>query len=141
MRIFRVGSATRALRWWQSAMCGVTSPRRTSRSSASAKPQTIGKPSSRGATSTWWTIIDIGHWWVGSDYARVVGTMRNFFPERMVRATSQFMRMNTDDGDIFIGEYTNCAIGSIQSSFVTVGVRHGDHDELTLETELHQKAI
>jgi predicted dehydrogenase len=66
-------------------------------------------------------IIDIGHWWVGADYARVVGTMRNFIPERMVRATSQFMRMNIDDGDIFIGEYTNGAIGSIQSSFVTIG--------------------
>jgi predicted dehydrogenase len=66
-------------------------------------------------------IIDIGHWWVGADFARVVGTMRNFIPERMVRATSQFMRMNIDDGDIFIGEFTNGAIGSIQSSFVTIG--------------------
>jgi predicted dehydrogenase len=66
-------------------------------------------------------IIDIGHWWVGADYARVVGTMRNFIPERMVRATNRFMRMNIDDGDIFIGEYTNGAIGSIQSSFVTIG--------------------
>ena len=66
-------------------------------------------------------IIDIGHWWIGADYARVVGTMRNFIPERMVRATGQFMRMNIDDGDIFIGEYTNGAIGSIQTSFITVG--------------------
>ena len=63
-------------------------------------------------------IIDIGHWWVGADYARVVGTMRNFIPERMVRATGQMMRMNIDDGDIFIGEYTNGALGSIQTSFV-----------------------
>jgi predicted dehydrogenase len=66
-------------------------------------------------------IIDIGHWWVGADYARVVGTMRNFIPERMVRATGQFMRMNIDDGDIFMGEYTNGAIGSIQTSFITIG--------------------
>ena len=66
-------------------------------------------------------IIDIGHWWVGADYTRVVGTMRNFIPERMVRATGQMMRMNIDDGDIFIGEYANGAIGSIQTSFVTVG--------------------
>ena len=66
-------------------------------------------------------IIDIGHWWVGADFARVVGTMRNFIPERMVRATGQMMRMNIDDGDIFIGEYTNGAIGSIQTSFVTIG--------------------
>jgi predicted dehydrogenase len=66
-------------------------------------------------------IIDIGHWWVGADYSSVVGTMKNFVSERMVRATGTMMRMNIDDGDIFIGEYTNGAIGSIQTSFVTVG--------------------
>ncbi|RIK43402.1 MAG: gfo/Idh/MocA family oxidoreductase, partial [Chloroflexi bacterium] len=66
-------------------------------------------------------IIDIGHWWVGADYSRVVGTMKNFIPERMVRATGTMMRMNIDDGDIFIHEYTNGAIGSIQTSFVTIG--------------------
>lgn len=66
-------------------------------------------------------IIDIGHWWVGADYARVVGILKNFVPERVVRATGTMMRMNIDDGDIFIGEYTNGVIGSIQTSFVTVG--------------------
>ena len=66
-------------------------------------------------------VIDIGHSWVGADYARVVGTLRNFIPERMVRATGQMMRMNIDDGDIYIGEYTNGVISSIQTSFVTIG--------------------
>ncbi len=66
-------------------------------------------------------IIDIGHWWVGADYTRVTGIMRNFIPERMVRSTGRMMRMNIDDGDIFIGEYANGAIGSIQTSFVTIG--------------------
>ena len=66
-------------------------------------------------------VIDIGHWWVGADYTRVVGTMRNFIPERMVRATGRMMRMNIDDGDIYISEYANGAIGSIQTSFVTIG--------------------
>jgi predicted dehydrogenase len=66
-------------------------------------------------------IIDIGTWWVGSGYARVVGTMRNFIPERMVRDTGRMMRMNIDDGDMFIGDYANGALGSIQSSFVTIG--------------------
>ena len=66
-------------------------------------------------------IIDIGAWAVGADYTEVVGTMRNFIPERMVRATGRVMRMNIDDGDIFIGEFGNGAIGSIQTSFVTVG--------------------
>ncbi len=66
-------------------------------------------------------IIDLGMWFVGSRYASVVGTMRNFVPERVVRATGQMMRMNIDDGDIFIGEFTNGALGSVQTSFVTVG--------------------
>ena len=47
--------------------------------------------------------------------------MRNFVPERMVRATGTMMRMNIDDGDIYIGEYTNGVLGSIQTSYVTVG--------------------
>jgi predicted dehydrogenase len=66
-------------------------------------------------------IIDLAHWLVGSAFERVVGTMRNFIPERMVRATGTMMRMNIDDGDIFLGEFTNGALASIQTSFVTVG--------------------
>jgi predicted dehydrogenase len=66
-------------------------------------------------------IIDIGHLLVGADFTSVVGTMRNFIPERMVRQTGRMMRMNIDDGDIFMGEFANGALGSIQTSFVTVG--------------------
>ena len=66
-------------------------------------------------------IIDLGHLFMGSRLTQVVGTMKNFIPERMVRATGTMMRMNIDDGDIFIGEFANGAIGSIQTSFVTVG--------------------
>jgi len=66
-------------------------------------------------------IIDLAHAMVGSDLAQVVGTMRNFIPDRMVRATGRTMRMNIDDGDIFVGEFRNGAICSIQTSFVTVG--------------------
>ena len=66
-------------------------------------------------------IMDLGHLFMGSRFKEVVGTMRNFIPERMVRATNRVMRMNIDDGDIFIGEFANGAIGSIQTSFVTVG--------------------
>jgi predicted dehydrogenase len=47
--------------------------------------------------------------------------MKNFIPERMVRSTGKMMRMNIDDGDIYISEYANGAIGSIQTSFVTIG--------------------
>jgi len=66
-------------------------------------------------------IIDLAHLFVGSDLTHVVGTLRNFIPERMVRATNQMMRMNIDDGDIFLGEFANGALCSIQTSFVTVG--------------------
>jgi len=66
-------------------------------------------------------IMDLGHLFMGSRFKEVVGTMRNFIPERMVRATGTMMRMNIDDGDIFIGEFANGALGSIQTSFVTVG--------------------
>ena len=66
-------------------------------------------------------IIDLGCGSSGSRYASVVGTMRNFVPERVVRATGKMTRMNIDDGDIFIGEFENGALGSVQTSFVTVG--------------------
>jgi predicted dehydrogenase len=76
------------------------------------------------------SIMDIGHWWVGAGYTRVVGTMRNFVPERMVRATGRMMRMNIDDGDIFIGEYANGALGSIQTSYVAIGNYSGTEARL-----------
>ena len=66
-------------------------------------------------------IMDLAHLFMGSRFQEVVGTMCNFIPERMVRATGRKMRMNIDDGDIFIGEFRSGALGSIQTSFVTVG--------------------
>ena len=66
-------------------------------------------------------IIDLGHWFMDSDLKSVVGTMRNFVPERIVRGREGLMRINIDDGDVFIGEFANGAIGSVQSSYVTVG--------------------
>jgi len=66
-------------------------------------------------------IIDISHWWVGADLRRVVGTMRNFIPNRMVRDTGTMMRMNIDDGDIYLGEFADGTLTSIQTSFVTIG--------------------
>jgi predicted dehydrogenase len=66
-------------------------------------------------------VIDIGHWFMGSDLTAVVGIMRNFVPERMILDTGQMARVNIDDGDVFIGEFANGAICSVQTSFVTVG--------------------
>ena len=66
-------------------------------------------------------VIDIGHWFMGSDLTAVVGMMRNFIPERMILGTGAMARVNIDDGDIFLGEFASGAICSVQSSFVTVG--------------------
>lgn len=66
-------------------------------------------------------VIDLARFMTGSELTSVVGTLKNFVPERMVRATGTMMRMNIDDGDIFIAEFANGAIGSVQTSFVTVG--------------------
>jgi predicted dehydrogenase len=66
-------------------------------------------------------IIDIARWWVGADYSQVIGTMHNCVPQRMVRDTGQMTKINMDDGDIFFSEYANGAIGSIQTSLVTIG--------------------
>ena len=66
-------------------------------------------------------IMDLAHLFMGSRFAEVVGTMKNFIPERVVRATGTMMRMNIDDGDIFIGNFESGTFGSIQTSFVTVG--------------------
>lgn len=66
-------------------------------------------------------VIDLGHWFMDADLTSVVGVLRNFVPERMIRETGTMMRANIDDGDIFIGEFEGGAICSVQSSFVTVG--------------------
>ena len=66
-------------------------------------------------------IIDIMHWWTDSPITNVVGTMRNFVPERMLRSTGTMERMNIDDGDMWICEFEDDVMASIQSSYVTVG--------------------
>jgi predicted dehydrogenase len=66
-------------------------------------------------------IIDIMHWWANSPITNVVGTMRNFVPNRVVRSTGTMERMNIDDGDMWICEFEDDLIASIQSSYVTVG--------------------
>jgi len=67
-------------------------------------------------------IIDIGLMLVGSPITEVVGRMKNLVPER--RRTNLDTRrepINMDDADIFIADFENGAMGSVQSSYVTVG--------------------
>jgi predicted dehydrogenase len=66
-------------------------------------------------------VIDIAHWFMGSDLVSVVGVLRNFVPARVLARTGELARVNIDDADIFIGEFASGAICSVQSSFVTVG--------------------
>ncbi|RLK58507.1 Gfo/Idh/MocA family protein [Actinokineospora cianjurensis] len=66
-------------------------------------------------------IIDIMHWWAGSELTSVVGTMRNFVPERVVASTGRSQRLNIDDGDMWICEFGPGLLASIQSSYVAVG--------------------
>jgi predicted dehydrogenase len=65
-------------------------------------------------------IIDLSLWFIDSLLTSVVGIMKNFVPFRTDIDGSK-VRTNIDDGDIYIGEYANGAICSIQSSYVTVG--------------------
>ena len=66
-------------------------------------------------------IIDIMHWWLDSPLTAVVGAMRNFVAERVIRDTGKMTRANIDDGDMWIAEFADGALASIQSSYVTVG--------------------
>ena len=66
-------------------------------------------------------VIDIMHWWLDAPLRSVVGTMRNFVPERVVRDTGRMTRMNIDDGDMWIAEFDGGKLASVQSSYVTVG--------------------
>jgi predicted dehydrogenase len=66
-------------------------------------------------------VIDIMHWWMDAPLQSVVGTMRNFVPNRIVRETGEMTRVNIDDGDMWIAEFGHGRLASVQSSFVTVG--------------------
>src|SRR5690606_2073083 len=65
-------------------------------------------------------IIDLSMWFMDSTVKSVVGILKNFVPYRTT-IDGRKVRTNIDDGDIYIGEYENGAICSVQSSYVTVG--------------------
>lgn len=65
-------------------------------------------------------IIDLSLWFMDSELKSVVGMLKNFVPYRTT-IDGRKVRTNIDDGDIYIGEYKNGAMCSIQSSYVTVG--------------------
>lgn len=65
-------------------------------------------------------IFDLSLWFMGSGLRRVVGLVKNFVSFR-TDASGRRVRTNIDDGDIYIGEYEDGAICSIQLSYMTVG--------------------
>lgn len=66
--------------------------------------------------------IDIGLECVGADLTQVVGILANMVPfRRRTNLDTERERINIDDADMFMGEASNGALFSLQSSYVTVG--------------------
>jgi predicted dehydrogenase len=66
--------------------------------------------------------IDIGLECVGSGLDRVVGILANMVPyRRRTNLDTERERINVDDADMFMGQASNGALFSMQSSYVTVG--------------------
>ena len=59
--------------------------------------------------------------WMGGEFASVVGSMRNFVPERAVRGFPGRQRINVDDGTVALVEFASGAQGMLQTSIVAVG--------------------
>src|SRR5207245_239376 len=91
------------------------SPSRFMRTDTGNAPIKVGSLEGYGAPT-----IDISLWVVRSRLVSVVGVLKNFVPKRK-NPDGTWVRTNVDDGDIYIGEYANGAICSMQSSYVTVG--------------------
>lgn len=65
-------------------------------------------------------LIDLGLWLMG-DMKRVLGRMKNFIPERMIRDAGKMMSINTEDACVWLGEFRSGAQATFQTSFVAVG--------------------
>jgi predicted dehydrogenase len=65
-------------------------------------------------------LIDIALWFFG-DLTKVVGNMKNFVPQRLIRDRGRMMPINIEDASIWLAEFKNGAQGTFQSSFVAVG--------------------
>ncbi len=66
-------------------------------------------------------IIDLALWFLGAELLEVVGQLANLIPERLVPGSTVPVRLPIDDADAFLCRFSNGAIGTIQSSYVTVG--------------------
>ncbi|MGR3801970.1 Gfo/Idh/MocA family protein [Marinibacterium profundimaris] len=65
-------------------------------------------------------LIDLMRW-LGGEFSAVTSSMRNFVPERVVRGEDGRQKIMIDDGTVALVEYAAGMIGTIQTSYVTVG--------------------
>ena len=65
-------------------------------------------------------LIDLMRW-LGGEVSAVSSSMRNFVPERVVRGEEGRQKIRIDDGTVGLVEYESGAIGTLQTSYVTVG--------------------
>ena len=65
-------------------------------------------------------LIDLVRWCAG-EYQSVIGSMRNFVPERVVRGYEGLQRIQVEDGTVALAEFTSGAQGMLQTSYIAVG--------------------
>jgi predicted dehydrogenase len=65
-------------------------------------------------------LLDLVRWCAG-EYRSVIGSMRNFVPERVVRGYEGLQRINVEDGTVALAEFVSGAHGILQTSYIAVG--------------------
>lgn len=65
-------------------------------------------------------LLDLVRWCAG-EYKSVIGSMRNFVPERLVRGHDGLQRINVEDGTVALAEFVSGAQGILQTSYIAVG--------------------
>lgn len=65
-------------------------------------------------------LLDLVRWCAG-EYRSVIGSMRNFVPEREVRGYEGLQRINVEDGTVALAEFESGAHGILQTSYIAVG--------------------
>ncbi len=66
-------------------------------------------------------LLDLVRWCVG-EYASVIGSMKNFVPERVVRGYGEdLQRIQVEDGTVALAEFEGGAQGILQTSYIAVG--------------------
>ncbi len=65
-------------------------------------------------------LIDLMRW-LGGEFSAVASSMRNFVPERVVRGEEGRQKIMIDDGTVGLVEFARGTLGTLQTSYVTVG--------------------